>query len=419
MSAPPLRILLSEGSSQSARQAITTLGLAGHHIEVCDPAALSLGRCSRFVRRYHRCPGMGVDPQGYLDFIAALAARRRFDVLLPVHEQAFLFARHRERLPPSLGLALADFTSFRRVQAKTDFSLLLDELGLPQPLSKLARSIDELLVARPFPFYLKIAFGTASRGVWRIEDRAGQERAAREIADDDGLAEPCLVQELAPGTLERSQAVFDRGRLVAAHAYRQVAVGVGGGDIIKLGVSRPVVRDHLARIGRHLNWHGAFALDYMFDDATATPAYIDANPRLVEPVNGMLSGIDLAGLVVRISVGEAPPTVPEGKAGVRTHMAVQALLACAQQRRSRIALLAECWRLLTKRAPYAGSVEELTPLRQDWLSVVPLIAVLVLLLANPARAREIAHGTARSHQISPLTLRYILNRQSAIASQPS
>ena len=34
----PLRVLVSEGSSTSAREAITILGLAGHHVEVCDPS---------------------------------------------------------------------------------------------------------------------------------------------------------------------------------------------------------------------------------------------------------------------------------------------------------------------------------------------------------------------------------------------
>ena len=64
-----MRILLSEGASTSAREAITALGLAGHHVEVCDPDPHCLARFSRFVRKLHRCPPLGADPQGYLAFI--------------------------------------------------------------------------------------------------------------------------------------------------------------------------------------------------------------------------------------------------------------------------------------------------------------------------------------------------------------
>src|SRR5260370_38102067 len=76
-----LRILLSEGSSLSARQAITVLGLAGHWIEICDSDPLCIGRFSRFVRRWHRCPGLGVDPEGYLAFVLDRTGNGGFDVL--------------------------------------------------------------------------------------------------------------------------------------------------------------------------------------------------------------------------------------------------------------------------------------------------------------------------------------------------
>src|SRR3981189_2508006 len=104
-----LRVLLSEGSSTSAREAITVLGLAGHVIEVCDPSPVCLGRFSRFVGKFHRCPGLRDDPAGYLAFVEKLLAERSFDVLLPTHEQGFLFARVRARLETHVGLALPSF----------------------------------------------------------------------------------------------------------------------------------------------------------------------------------------------------------------------------------------------------------------------------------------------------------------------
>jgi hypothetical protein len=90
-----MRVLPSEGSSTSAREADTILRLAGHHVEICDPNSWCLARFSTFVREFHRCPGLRDDPAGYLGFIEKLVATGRFDVLLPTHEQGFLFARPR------------------------------------------------------------------------------------------------------------------------------------------------------------------------------------------------------------------------------------------------------------------------------------------------------------------------------------
>jgi len=82
--------------------------------------------------------------------------------------------------------------------------------------------------------------------------------------------------------------VFDRGRLVASHIYRQVVEGPGGGDVLKISVVRPEVSAMVERIGQALAWHGALSFDYILDDATGTPNCFDANPRLVEPMNGWL-----------------------------------------------------------------------------------------------------------------------------------
>src|SRR4051795_11192199 len=109
----PLRILLSEGNSTSAREAITILGLAGHSVELCDPSPVCLGRFSRFVSKFHRCPGLRDDPAGYLAFVEQLLTIAKFDVLLPIHEQGFLFARVRQQLEARAALALPDFESYR------------------------------------------------------------------------------------------------------------------------------------------------------------------------------------------------------------------------------------------------------------------------------------------------------------------
>ena len=90
--------------------------------------------------------------------------------------------------------------------------------------------------------------------------------------------------------------------------------------------------------------------------------------------------------MLRVSRGETPSDVAEGRIGVRTHIAVQALLGCAAREKAGSSLLRECWRLLAKRGPYAESREELTPVAIDWLSFVPPTVTALWLLATPAAA---------------------------------
>jgi hypothetical protein len=138
------RILLSEGTSTSAREAITALGLSGYEIEICDPSPWCPARFSPFAHRFHRCPGMGENPSGYLEFMLGLMTKSPFDVLLPIHEQGLLFAKVQDQLPPGTALASASFDAYRRVLSKTGFDALLLELGLPRPPTRLVSSADQL-----------------------------------------------------------------------------------------------------------------------------------------------------------------------------------------------------------------------------------------------------------------------------------
>src|SRR5258705_10414811 len=118
------KILLSEGSSLSSREAITALGLGGHRVELVSSNPMCLGRFSRFVGRAHRAPASGADPDGYLARGIETVKTYQIDALLPVHEQAYLFAAARKRLPSGLGVALADFEAFGKARRQASFSEL-------------------------------------------------------------------------------------------------------------------------------------------------------------------------------------------------------------------------------------------------------------------------------------------------------
>jgi predicted ATP-grasp superfamily ATP-dependent carboligase len=400
-----MRILLSEGSSTSAREAITALGIAGHEIDICDPNPYCLGRFSRFVRKFHRCPGLRDHPLAYLSFVTDLLTRRHFDVLLPIHEQGFLFAAARNEIGALVHIALPSFASYRRAHSKAGFHELLNELGLPQPRTAFVESADALRKAVRFPCVVKSALGTASRATWLVTSETDLAAALTALQTSDGFDNAVLVQDFASGDIEHAQAVFHHGDLLAMHGYRRIAEGVGGGAAIKVSVSRPAVETHLRTIGRQLAWHGALSVDYVLTDAG--PLYIDCNPRLVEPMGAWLCGLDLAGLLVQVSCGQATGAVPSSRSGVRTHLAMLALLGAADRGASRREICAACRQLWSKSGPYRDSEEELTPVRHDWPSAIPAAMTALLLITNPGWAGKLAERGWGSHLLSPQAVQII------------
>ena len=392
-----LKILFSEGSSLTAREFLNVLGPRGHWIEVVDSNPFCVSRFSRWTKRVHACPASGSDPLGYLETVNHLLACGDYDVLLPTHEQTWLFAVAGQKLHPNARIAVAPAEAFSAVQSKLDFARLLDELNLPQPKWALVESPDALSNWQP-PFYLKAPFSTAGSGVRRVA-KMSDAAATFQSLQMASHGEPLMVQAAAEGQYAQVQALFDHGRLVAAHTSAQTAVGIGPSAAGRVSVDHPFARQDAARLGRHLNWHGGLTLDYLFRGHD--PLYIECNPRTVEPANATASGVDLPGLQLALSQGEHPAETPTGQPGISTHGGLAMLLGTAAYDGTRRAVVSDMLGLLRNQIPSKDSREVLTPVWQDPQSAIILLAVLGRILLSPKSVDRLSAATIKAYSVPP------------------
>jgi len=405
----PVRVLLCEGSSMSARETVSALGPLGYELAICDPNPMCLTRFSKFVRKYHRCPSLGRDPLGYRDFILNLLAKEDYDVLLPVHEQAFLFARISKSLRGKVGLAITAFDRFRMLQSKVLFLKLLEQLSIPFPQTSFYRSGEELAKHTAFPCYIKTDYGTASSGVWKVENHRELTRVVSILKSRSVFngRNSVIAQKAAPGRFEIVYACFDQGTLIAAHACQRLMEGARGSSSVKVGVDRPIVTRHLQEIGNFLAWHGSLALDYFYDEASDTPYYIDASPRLVEPMNAVINGINIPEVQVMLSLAQGYGQPNHCSKHLKTHMTMLSLLGLAERGASRRELLHEFISAIFKRGIYSNSVEELSSTKIDILSMVPLLFVFIQLLLNPGLAVSMSEKAVADYALTESSMSII------------
>ena len=395
-----LRVLLTESVSASAREAVTVLTRRGHKVGVLEPKKDGLLSVTRRVSWRHPVPAFGADPLGYLDALQDVLRTHSYDVVLPIHEQVAVLSRY-PLTGLDVGIAAPPFESLAQVQNKASAVRLLTALGVPQPPTELVTSASELRSAG-FPCYVKLPVATGSRGVWFVDSRAALDQLADrpEVSDTFARGWPVLVQQPVDGQFAMMAAVFDHGRLVAAHAVLRVHEGVQGSAAAKESVHLPSLQRDLASLGAELRWHGAFSVDAIID-ASGAARVIDINPRLVEPVNAEFAGADLVGRLLEVSLGGSPSVAPVGEAGVRTHMTLMALLRHGEVGHHRRDVLAEMWRIAFRRGRYAGSREELLPAGWDPPAALPVLIVGAMMLGNPRWWNKIAKPTQSSVTLSP------------------
>lgn len=386
-----MRILLTDGTGLTARQCATVLSGAGHEVEALSPDPLCLCRFTRRVREVHSVPSVGADPFGWLDAMLRIAVRLRVDMLLPVQEEAAVLSLARERIERvGLRAALPDFAALAQVQDKVSAFRTLTRLGLPQPSGTVAASAAELLASAKPPLYAKAPIGTASAAVRRVSTTAELRQLAASWAWD---AMPMLVQQPACGPLAMIQSVFAHGEPLAFHACLRVREGSGGGASHKLGTALPAAREAVTALGAALGWNGALSADVIVTDNG--PLFIDINPRLVEPVNALRSGVDLTAAMIQAARGDSGSTQPAGAPGARTHQLLLAVLGAAQHGGRRRDVMRTLGHALTRTADFRDSAEELTA---AWS--LPVIAVTLATLASPANWRYFAGGP-RAYSLTP------------------
>lgn len=392
-----IRVLLSEGSSNSARQTLYGLG-RGKSIDVLDPSPWCQCRFSSLVRKRIACPMIAKDPKGYVRFVADLIRRQAYDVLFPTHEQVYAFSRFREQFAKYAGLAVPDFEVIRKVQSKSDFCQLMLKLGLPIPETKIIYSIDELKEIDNYPQFVKLIHSTASLGVKRVSSLA---EATNTLKDFESRklwkgGDPVVIQQPASGTQAEVSAVFQNGRMVGAACADVLETGIGGGPALRETAIHKPVLEHMRLFGEKLNWHGPLSVEYFYDHTNERPYYIEANPRIGESFNCLAGGVNLCEATVRISMGEELSPYPEVRPGVITHNGFIVLIAAAFNGEGRLQLVDRLWKHWTGRA---RAESEMTRPREDWMSLIPATAVISMLLLSPKSARSLAYDTVENYSL--------------------
>jgi hypothetical protein len=216
-----------------------------------------------------------------------------------------------------------------------------------------------------------------------------------------------LVQAPVAGPLAMVQAVFARGELIAFHACERVREGTSGGASHKLGLNLPEARTHMAALGAFLDWHGALSADVIL--GPDGPRFIDINPRLVEPLNALASGVDLTGALLEVARHGSARTLepleplepqPAAAPGARTHQLLLAVLGAARQG-GRRDVARELARAVLHRGEYRASREELTPARGDLLAPLPVTVIALATLVRPDAWRHFVGGSAGAYSLTP------------------
>ncbi len=336
-----MRVILTYGRAWSALAAARSLGKRGIEVITGDeydfaPASLSKYSIAKFLY-----PNPDREPEAFLDTLEAVIRRHKPSdgedyVLMPVHKEAYLIARHRERFEPLIKLALPSIQQIEQVHDKGTLAEFCQREGLPIPRTVVPATPEEfrdVAAAFAYPAVVKVRQSAAAVGVKKVASCAEAVQVFDAFVKDLELGPGSypLLQEGIPGDDYCATFLFDHGELRASMTYHNLRSfpAKSGTGVLRETVKAPTIEAIGAELLTRLCWHGVAEIDFRWTGKEDDPAWlIEVNPRFWGGMpQAVEAGWDYPYLLYRLAVdGRVDPVEPH-ETDVRTETPVMGLLA--------------------------------------------------------------------------------------------
>jgi len=278
MSTPEPRLLETTSRMPFAVDEIRKLGSSGRDVTAADTFRSSPGSHSRGAARHVEVPAPVQDTAAFIDAVDALIDKHQINWLLPMFEEVFYLAAHRDRFEGRAELFFPPFETLAKVHDKVSFSGICESLGLPVATSIVATSNSELVEAVKHwdHWFARAAFG---RGGLDVITNSGPLAGEGSLEDITPTPEdPWLVQEYLRGVDRCSWSVVHHGEVVLHSCYEHALTIDGRGGIVYESVDSPESLEAAQTLARELNWHGQISFDYLMTD-DGVHHMVECNPR--------------------------------------------------------------------------------------------------------------------------------------------
>jgi predicted ATP-grasp superfamily ATP-dependent carboligase len=317
-----MSVIVTNARNRIAYNVVRSLGRRGIAVHTADFVPRSMSFASRYSKGHFIYPSPFRDPEGFVRRLAEQIAWLNAKVLIPVFEETFLIAKHKERLSATVSMVVPDYSQILFAHNKRDWEPLARRLEIPVPASY---SPEELRCGGVgdlrYPAFIKPKQGG---GAWGIQEVPSAQILQELLAQESYVGKAWdrfFVQEKIAGHTHCVAMLFNKGQLRASVGYRQLRdyPAKGGQATLRVSVRHEMAEQSLQRLLEELQWHGPCQADFMVDERTGVAYLIDINPRLWGSLTQAIAAdVDFPYLIYRLACDGDIAPVTSFKTGVVT-----------------------------------------------------------------------------------------------------
>lgn len=325
--------------------ATRSLGRRGIEVVTGDEYAMTAASFSRYSVADFRYPNPTKEPEAFLDTLEQVVLEHKPDddtpyVLMPIHKETYLIARHRERFEPHIRVPVPQIEHIEQVHNKGTLAAYAIQRGLPTPQTWMPGSHDQFLAIAPqvkLPAFVKLREAASGVGIRKVNSLAELTATFEEFVGHFKLAEGDypIIQQGVPGKDYCVTTLFDHGTRVASMTYRGLRAfpAERGATVMRETVEAPEMERVASELLGPLGWHGVAQLDFRWEGTTETTPYlIEVNPRFFGGlIQSVESGWDYPWLLFQLASQGSIDPVHETRTDVRTETPILAFFSTLQE----------------------------------------------------------------------------------------
>jgi predicted ATP-grasp superfamily ATP-dependent carboligase len=326
--------------------ATRSLGRRGVEVITGDEYAMTAASSSRYSVAEFRYPNPTKEPEAFLDALeSAVLEHKPKDqmtpyVLMPIHKETYLIARHRERFEPHIRVPVPQIEHIKQVHNKGTLAACAIERGLPIPKTWIPEDMahfESIASEIELPAFVKLREAASGVGIRKVNTLDELKSTFKEFIEYFKLKERDypLIQQAVPGDDYCVTTLFNHGKMAASMTYRGLRAfpPERGATVMRETVEAPEMEKVAAELMGPLGWHGVAELDFRWEGTPeAQPKLIEVNPRFFGGlIQSVESGWDYPWLLFQLAVKGQIDPVKETRTDVRTETPILAFLATLQE----------------------------------------------------------------------------------------
>ncbi|NOR67147.1 MAG: ATP-grasp domain-containing protein, partial [Woeseiaceae bacterium] len=326
--------------------ATRSLGRRGVEVITGDEYAMTAASFSRYSVADFRYPNPTAEPEAFLDALEKVVLEYKPEdettpyVLMPIHKETYLIARHRERFEPHIRVPVPQIEHIEQVHNKGTIAAYAIERGLPTPKTWIPDDMahfESIASDVKLPAFVKLRESASGVGIRKVKTLDDLKSTFKEFVEYFKLKEKDypIIQQAVGGDDYCVTTLFDHGKMVASMTYRGLRAfpAERGATVMRETVEAPEMEKVAAELMESIGWHGVAELDFRWEGTPETqPQLIEVNPRFFGGlIQSVESGWDYPWLLFELAVKGHIEPVEKIRTDVRTETPILAFLATLQE----------------------------------------------------------------------------------------